>query len=126
MRKLRRLRWWGLFALIPLTVALMVFDYAVPFSEMWRLVLLAAIVMVICVLAVAWAESNFDLIQREGADALISYRPLPGTIEAMGAEPLAQEASKAGRRRLVFGYDPMAFPPVANNRPDDASGESLS
>ena len=126
MQRLRRLGWWGLFALIPLTVALMVFDYEAPFSEMWHLVLLAAIVVVICVLAVAWAERNFELMEREGADALISYRPLPGTIEAMGAEPPAQEAPKAGRRRLVFGYDPMAFPPVTNNRPDDASGESLS
>jgi hypothetical protein len=126
MRKSRSLRWWGLFALIPLTVALMVLDDEAPFSEMWRLVLLAAIVVVICVLAIAWAERNPGLMEREGADALVSYRPLPGTIEAMGAETPAQGAPKAVPQRLIFGYDPMASPPVANNRSDDASGESSS
>jgi len=124
MRKLRNLRWWGLFALVPLTVALMVLDDESPFSQTWRLVILAAIVVVICVLAVAWAERNPELMEREGADALVSHRPLPGTIEAMGAKPSAQESPKTGHRRSVFGYDPLAFPPVTNSRPDDASDES--
>ena len=44
MRRFRSLRWWGLFALIPLTVALMVLDDEASFSQTWRLVLLAAIV----------------------------------------------------------------------------------
>ena len=126
MRKFRHPRWWGLYALIPLTVALMVLDDEAPFSEVWRLVLLAGIVVVICVLAVAWAERNFRLMEREGADALVSYRPLPGTIEAMGADPGAQEPLKAGQRRFVPGYGPMHDPPVANSRPEDASGESSS
>jgi len=124
MRKFRRPRWWGLYALIPLTVALLVLDDEAPFSEVWRLVLLAGIVLVICVLAVAWAERNFGLMEREGADALISYRPLPGTIEAMGADPVAQEPLKAGQRRFVPGYGPMYGPAVANSGPEDASGGS--
>ena len=126
MRKFRRLRWWGLFALMPLTVALIVLDDEAPFSETWHLVLLAAIVVVICVLAVAWAERNAELMEREGADALVSYRPLPGTIEAMGAEPVAQEPLKVGHRRFVSGYGPMASPPVAHSGPEDAAGESPS
>jgi hypothetical protein len=126
MRKLRRLRWWGLFALIPLTAALMVLDDDAPMSETWRLILLGGIVVVICVLAVAWTERNAGLVEREGVDAMINYRPLPGTIEAMGAEPSAQESLKAGQRRLVVDFDPMACPPVANNRPNDALSESSS
>jgi hypothetical protein len=123
MWKLRSLRWWGLFALIPLTVALMVLDDEAPFSEVWRLILLAGIVVVICVLAIAWTERHAGLVEREGVDALVSYRPLPGTIEAMGAVPPAQESTSARRRSLVVDYDPMAFPPVANNRPDAAPQE---
>lgn len=126
MRKFRSLRWWGLFALIPLTVALMVLDDEALFSETWHLVLLAAIAVAICVLAVAWAERNSGLMEREGADALVSYRPLPGTLEAMGADPVAQEPLRAGQRRFVPGYGPMYGPPVANSRPEDASGELSS
>jgi hypothetical protein len=126
MRRFRRFRWWGFFALVPLTVVLMVLDDDAPMSETWHYLLLAAIVVAVCVLALAWTERNPELIEREGADALVSYRPLPGTIEAMGAKPPAQESPKAGRVRLVFGYDPLASPPVANSRPDDASGESSS
>jgi hypothetical protein len=126
MRRLRRLGWWALFALIPLTLALIVFDDEAPLSETWHLVLLAAIVAVICVLAVGWAERNPELMEREGADALVSYRPLPGTLEAMGAKPVAQEPLEAGSRRLVFGYDPMAYPPVTHSRSDDAAEESPS
>jgi hypothetical protein len=126
MRRFRRFGWWGLFALLPLTVALMVFDDEAPLSEMWRLILLAAIVLVICVLAVAWAERNSRLMEREGADALISYCPLPGTIEAMGADPVAQQPLKTGQRRFVPGYGPMYGSPVANSRPEEASGESSS
>jgi hypothetical protein len=126
MRKLRSFRWWGLYALMPLAVALTVLDDDAPFSETWRLGFLAAIAVVICVLAVRWAERNRELMERDGADALVSYRPLAGVIEATDAAPPAQEPPKAGRERLVFGYDPLAYPPVANSRPDDASGESSS
>jgi hypothetical protein len=126
MRKLRSLRWWGLFALIPLTVVLMALDDEAPFSEVWRLVLLGGIVVVICVLAVAWAERNPELMEREGVDALVSYRPLPGTIEVMGAAPGVRDPRKAGQRRFVSGYGPMYDPSVANSRPDDASSDLSS
>jgi hypothetical protein len=126
MQNFRRLGWGGLFALVPLAVAMIVLDDAAPFSRIWHFVLLGAIVVVICVLAVVWSERNSGLMEREGADALVGYCPLPGTIGAMGAQPPAQDSPKSGRERLVFGYDPLAFPPVANNRPDDAATESLS
>ena len=126
MRRFRSLRWWGLFALIPLTVALMVLDDEASFSQTWRLVILAAIVVVVCVLAAAWAERNPHLMEREGADALVSYRPLPGTIEAMGAtdaEAGAREFFGAGHRRFVSGYAPLDYPPAGHGGPDDAAEE---
>jgi hypothetical protein len=126
MGKLRRFRWWGLFALMPLTVALIVFDDEAPLSGTWHLVLLAAIVVATCVLAIAWAERNAELVEREGADALVSYRPLPGTFEAPDAEPVVREPLKVGHRRFVSGYGPMASPPVAHSGPVDAAGESPS
>jgi hypothetical protein len=126
MRKVRRLGWWGLFALMPLTVVLIVLDYKAPLSGTWHLVLLAATVAAICVLAIAWAERNPELMEREGADALIGYLPLPGTIEAVDGEPAVQEPLKAGRHRFVSGYDPMTSPPVVHRRLRDAVGESPS
>jgi hypothetical protein len=124
MRKFRNLRWWGLFALTPLTVALIVFDDAASLSETGHLVLLAAVAVVICVLAIAWTERNPELMEREGADALIHYRPLLGTIEAVDGEPAAQEPLKAGHRRFVSGYAPMAFPSVAHSGSCATAGES--
>ena len=129
MRRCRSFRWWGLFALLPLAVALMVLDDEAPFSQMWRLVVLGAIAAVICALAAAWAERNPDLIEREGADAFIGYRPLPGTIEAMGAtdaEAVAREPFGAGHRRFISGYAPLDYPPVGRGGPDDAAEEFSS
>ena len=126
MRRCRSFRWWGLFALLPLAVALMVLDDEAPFSQMWRLVVLGAIAVVICALAAAWAERNPDLIEREGADAFIGYRPLPGTIEAMGAtaaEAVARKSLVAGRRRFISGYAPPDYRPVGHGGPDDAAEE---
>jgi len=126
MRRFRSFRWWGLFALVPLAVAMMVLDDEAPFSQTWRLVLLGAIAVVICVLAAAWAERNPDLIEREGADAFIGYRPLPGTIEAMGgtdAEVVARESLVAGHRRFVSGYASLDYPSVRHGGPDDAAEE---
>jgi hypothetical protein len=104
----------------------MVLDDEAPFSQMWRLVLLGAIAVVICALATAWAEGNPDLIEREGADAFIGYRPLPGTIEAMGAtdaEAVAREPFVAGHRRFISGYAPLGYPPAGHGGPDDAAEE---
>jgi hypothetical protein len=126
MRRFRSFRWWGLFALLPLAVAMMVLDDEAPFSQMWRLFLLGAIAAVICVLAAAWAERNPDLIEREGADAFIGYRPLPGTIEAMGAteaEGVSREPFMAGHRRFISGYTPLDYPPIRHGEPDDAAEE---
>ena len=65
-------------------------------------------------------------MEREGADALVSYRPLPGTIEAMGAtdaEAGAREFFGAGHRRFVSGYAPLDYPPAGHGGPDDAAEE---
>jgi hypothetical protein len=59
-------------------------------------------------------------MEHEGADSLIGYRPLPGTIEAMGAHPTAPEQRKTGQRRFVPGYGPLIYPAAAPDQPDDA------
>lgn len=123
MRTFLRFKWWGLFALIPLTSVLIVLDDAVPFSETWHYVLLGVIVVLVCVLALRWAERNSELMETQGADALVGYRPLPGTVEAMGADGAGQKVSKAMLRKLVVDFDLTACPPVANNRPDPTTEE---
>jgi hypothetical protein len=116
---MRRLRWLGLFALIPLTVLLIVLDDAASLTETWHYVLLGVIVVLVCVLALRWSERNPELMENQGVDALIRYRPLQGTVQAMGADTAARKVSKKAMRRLAVDYDPTAYPPVANNRPDD-------
>jgi hypothetical protein len=79
MRRLRQeLKWWGLFALMPLTVVLIVLDDEAPLSQTWRLILLGGIAVVICALALRWVERNPELVERAGADSLTNYRPLYG------------------------------------------------
>ena len=44
MGKLRLSKWWGLYALVPLMIALMVIDVDAAMSQTWHLILLAGIV----------------------------------------------------------------------------------
>jgi hypothetical protein len=122
MRRLgRKFEWWGLFALIPVMVGLIVLDDEAPLSDTWHMILLGVIVVVVCVLAVSWVERNHMLVEREGADAdaLVAYRALPGTIEGAVADRADRESRQAGGSRLASGYDPLAFPQVNHSRSDD-------
>jgi hypothetical protein len=119
MRRLGgELRWWGLFALIPLMVILIALDDA-SFTQTWHLVLLGVVAVVICVLAAAWVERNRDLVEREGADSLTNYRVLPGTIDATNAGLVTEKPHKTESRMQMFGYDPLDFPPVSHSSSDD-------
>ena len=44
MGKLQLSKWWGLYALVPLMIALMVIDVDAAMSQTWHLILLAGIV----------------------------------------------------------------------------------
>ena len=124
MRSVRSLRWWGLFALVPLMVGLIVLDDEAPLSETWHMLLLATIAVVICVLAATWTERNHELIERDGADALVTYRPLPGTLEGMETEPAYPEQRRVGSRTFVSGYDPLSCPPISHSRPEEVAEEA--
>ena len=60
-------KWLGLYALLPLMVALMLIDINADMSETWRRILLAAIVLVVCALALAWVDRHPLLVERSGA-----------------------------------------------------------
>ncbi len=125
MRRLRRgLKWWGLFALMPLLVALIVFDDIAPLSETWHMILLGVIAFVICALALRWVERHNALVEREGTDALITYRPLGGTLEAQpkcsaAGEPVVSPQERARPRLPVSSYDPLSDSPVLVSRSED-------
>ena len=112
----RRFRWWGLYALIPLMIGLMVLDDVVPMTETGHLVLLAAIALVICGLALAWIERNARFIETDGLDGLSTYRVLLDTAAGPSAEPLVQEAHQA--RREDASRRPRHSGSFAN-QPDD-------
>lgn len=118
MRLSRRLRWWGLFALLPLIVALIVLDDDAPFPMGWHYLALAAIAALVCALAIRWVERNSELMEREGADSLVAYRPLLGAPDEERPEQVAPDPQPTGRGRSMFGYDAMASPPVINSRSD--------
>jgi hypothetical protein len=74
MGKLHFSKWWGLYALVPLMIALMVIDDDAPMSQTWHLILLAGVVCTVCALAIAWVDSNPLLVERagKGSDPTIS------------------------------------------------------
>ena len=124
MRRLRReLRWWGLYALIPLMVALIVLDDDAPLTKTWHMILLGAIAVVICMVALIWVEREQELVEREGADALVTYRPLPGTLEGMDTEPAYPEQRKEGSYTFVSEYDPLSRPPISHGRSREPAKE---
>lgn len=105
MRRLRQeLRWWGLSALIPLTVVLIMLDVNAAMTETGHMILLAGVVVLICTLALRWVERHPGLEERDGADALNLRRPL---------------ASAAARERPQHS-DPE--PPSAAEREPAAAG----
>ena len=65
MGKLHLSKWWGLYALVPLMIALMVIDADGAMSQTWHLILLAGIVCTVCALALAWVDKNPRLVERE-------------------------------------------------------------
>lgn len=79
-----------MFALIPLTVALIVLDDDAPLTQTWHSLLLAGIAVVICLLALRWVERNPGLVAGEGADAEVVYRTLRTINEHGPAEPVVR------------------------------------
>ena len=74
MGKLRFSKWLGLYALVPLMIALMVIDVDALMSQTWHLILLAGIVCAVCALALSWVDRNPWLVERggKGSDPTIS------------------------------------------------------
>ena len=69
MGKLHLSKWWGLYALVPLMIALMVIDVDGAMSQTWHLVVLAGIVYIVCALALSWVDRNPRLVERGGKDS---------------------------------------------------------
>lgn len=78
MRKQRNMGWWGLYALFPLLIGLMVLDETIPVSETWHNILLIGIIFLISYLALAWVERNPRLVERSGIDSPVTYRIVRG------------------------------------------------
>jgi hypothetical protein len=93
----------GLYALLPLMVALMAIDVQVKVSETWHRILLVAIVIVVCDLALVWVDSHPRLVERSGAglpyadeDAPAQYytrRDYPSFENQYRSAPLRQEGT---------------------------------
>jgi hypothetical protein len=102
MGKLHLSKWWGLYALVPLMIALMVIDADGAMSQMWHLILLAGIVCTVCALALAWVDKNPRLVERHGT----------------GSDPTI--SAPYGARRLYTGVkDEWESAPIRHSGRDD-------
>jgi hypothetical protein len=66
MGKQRLSKWWGLYALVPLMIVLMVIDFDGAMAQTWHLILLAGIVCIVCALAIFWVDRNPWLVEFDG------------------------------------------------------------
>lgn len=120
----RRFRWWGLYALIPLMIGLIVLDDVVPMTETGHLVLLAAIALVTCGLALAWMERNARFVETDGLDGLSPYRVLLDTAADPSAEPAVREAPLAREKLPAAERDAAVRPPARQTMAEGARGLS--
>jgi hypothetical protein len=105
MGKLHISKWWGLYALVPLMIALMVIDVDAAMSQTWHLILLAGIVLVVCGLALAWVDRNPRLVECGGLDR-------------KEGDPAAS-APRVARRLYVAVRDEWESVPIRHNGLDD-------
>jgi hypothetical protein len=95
MDKLHFSKWWGLYTLVPLTIALMVIDFDAAMAQTWHLILLAGIVCTVCALALSWVDRNPWLVEfgGKGSDPTVSApyvarRLYTGVADEWESEPI--------------------------------------
>ena len=95
MDKLHFSKWWGLYTLVPLTIALMVIDFDAAMAQTWHLILLAGIVCTVCALALSWVDRNPWLVEfgGRGSDPTVSApyvarRLYTGVADEWESEPI--------------------------------------
>jgi len=105
MGKLRFSKWWGLYALVPLMIALMIVDVDAAMSQTWHLILLAGIVYAVCALALSWVDKHPRLVERGG-------------FGGADSEPTAPTPYVARRLHAAFA-DEWESVPIRHNGTDD-------
>lgn len=108
MDKPRRSKWLGLYALLPLMIALMVIDDDAALSQTWHLILLAGIAVAICALALSWVDRHPRPVERGGAG-------LPSVADSGDVA----SAMRVVRRLHVAGEGECQFAPIRHNGMDD-------
>ena len=120
MRASRRFRWWGLDALIPLMIGLLVLDVVVPMTETGHRALLVAIVLVICGLALAWTERAARSVDTDDLDRLGAYRVLRDTADAPPTQPVVREICPTQEQMPPVERHPAVRSPVGQTMAEDA------
>jgi membrane protein implicated in regulation of membrane protease activity len=105
MGKLRLSKWLGLYALLPLMIALMVIDFDAAMPQTWQLILLAAIAVAVCALALSWVDRHPRLVERSHA----------GTIDSGDVVP----ATRVARRLHVAVEDEWESVPIRHSGMDE-------
>jgi hypothetical protein len=103
--------WWGLYTLLPLTLALLVVAAKVPMGHTLHQILLALIVVVVAILAWQWTERHATLMGADGVNAQAEEE----TFASAGFEPgrFAPSLTKtqAQYRSVMFTQQNEETPP---------------
>jgi hypothetical protein len=74
----KKSRWVPFYLLVPLAGVLLFLDEDAPMGDTVRMVILGAIVLLICALALLWIERHRRLVESEGVDSLRGHYLLQG------------------------------------------------
>jgi hypothetical protein len=104
-----RFRWVPFYLLVPLAGSLLFLDEDLPMGNTVRMVILGAIVLLICALAVMWIERHPRLVESQGVDSLRGHYLLEGMA------PHWKQAEDG----LAPEDDDALFTPVRHSRSGD-------
>ena len=99
MKRSTRGSWWGLYALVPVSAALLYIVATVKVGETARSILLLAVVVAVPTLALLWSERHADLMGAEGVDAQAEK----DSLAALGVETRRLAPSLTARQAHYRG-----------------------
>ena len=102
MKRTKKGSWWGLYALIPITVTLLYLAHRARVEQSVHVILLVAIVIGVPALALLWSEKHADLMGSEGVDARAEEESLVAAGITAGRFAPSLTARQAHYRRMML------------------------
>jgi hypothetical protein len=120
MKRSTRGSWWGLYALVPISVALLYVAATVKAGETVHLILLSAVSVAVPILGLLWSERHADLMGSEGVDA----RAEEESLAATGVETRRLAPSLTARQAHYRGIMLARSADECHNRTNGSVGKT--